>query len=105
MKFIGVYQDQIAVLKKENNRILVENLLTDVKLLDTIKQKTVISGLPTHAIARREVCLDLKRSKEILATLPFQIEPLTPFPIEETVVCPLLYKAPNGGTEVVVFLT
>jgi len=99
MYALGIYRGLAALLKKEKGAIEVISLHEDVKQVDIRPEYSVATGLETRQVVRREVVLKLKREKEILKALPFQIEASIPFPLDQTILAPLLY--PEG--KVVVF--
>lgn len=88
-------------IKEENN----------VKPLDILssqlagKQVTIASGLDTWDILVRELSLKLKTKRSILSILPFQLESLIPYPLEETILLPFFKKKDKETTEVKLFAT
>lgn len=55
-----------------------------VKRLDIANDKTVVSSsLPARDVLVRSLQIELTKKKDVEAVLPFQAEPVIPFPIEE----------------------
>jgi type IV pilus assembly protein PilM len=108
---------KIAVLKKEKKTIAIESLKTfpygpdNVKLFynlppfHTGKEVEIVSGLAGEEVFIRKLHLPLREKRKILATLPFQIESLIPFPNESPIICPLLKPLSKQMTIVTVIAT
>jgi hypothetical protein len=99
MNCLGISKEGAALLCKRENRIELEWSGPNVKPLDM--KVHVVTGLDTSFVVRRETALKLKKEKEIVAALPFQVENLIPFPQQETILQPCLL--PQG--EIVLFAT
>jgi hypothetical protein len=99
MHVLGVSKEGIALLRKEKNRIELEWARADVKPLDI--EVVSVTGLEASQVVCRELSLKLKKEKEILAILPFQVENLIPFPIQEIILQPQIF--PTG--EVILLAT
>jgi len=121
MFFIGITLEKetfkVAVLKKEKKSIEIAALHTFPFGPDNVKQfynlppfhtgkkVTIASGLSGEELLIRKLHLPLKEKRKILATLPFQLETLIPFPPEEGVVCTLFKTLSKQMTSVTLFAT
>lgn len=118
MYALGIHYENekvlIALLQKVKNKIEViqtQVVGRDVKLLDMLapilegKKVKIATGLPADAIVRRDAVLKLKGERKVLQALPFQVETLIPFPMNEAVILPRLYPDKDGSTHVVLFAT
>jgi hypothetical protein len=98
---------KIAIISKVKNQLTLERIEkfdeVPYKLLQE-KNLKIITGLAAEDVVRREVTLKLTRHAAVLKALPFQLESLLPFSLEETVVHPFFYPQPDK-TDVVVFAT
>jgi hypothetical protein len=74
--------------------------------LDILQDKNlhIVTGLSSEDVVRREVTLKLTKHAAIVKALPFQLESLLPFSLEETVVHPFFYGHADK-TDVVAFAT
>lgn len=103
MDYIGYHAGKIALVSKEKNRIEIRAFSEfegDVKQL--YKDRTeLVTGLKTQEVLLRSLTLKLKSKREVMATLPFQVETLIPYDEEEAILLPTLYK---GKEETEVFL-
>lgn len=81
-----------ALVRKDKN-IAIEHVGEgDV---DSNKNCTVVTGLEGTSVIRRDLKLPLKTTRTIRAALPFQLEPLLPFPLDQSVVFPQLHPTKN----------
>jgi Tfp pilus assembly PilM family ATPase len=110
MQFLGLHLEKkiltIALVAKENKRFKVKFLETlfleegskkELKqLLELIafkeKKSFIVSTLETHSILLRSLEIPLKSHRGLLKTLPFQLEHIIPYPLEEVIVIPTLEK-------------
>lgn len=72
--------------------------------LASIKNLTIVTGLAGEEVLRRTLKLPLTSEKLIRLSLPFQIEPLLPFPQEEALVFPQYYPE-KQETTVMIWMT
>lgn len=96
MHAIGVYvegnREQRALLCKRKGSIHIE-WVTEEKTPPLSPKNTItVSGLEAKDTLVREVQIPLKRRKEILSVLPFQIEPLIPYPLDQAIVLPKMIE-------------
>ncbi len=107
MRYAGITvgdRVKVAIFSKANNQLTLDKLEEYSEIpQDLFKEKNlkIISGLSAEDVVRRDLSLELKNEKAILKALPFQLESLLPFPLDETLVYPFIYP----GGEVVVFAT
>lgn len=66
-----------------------------------IKNLKIVTGLDGASVLRRDLKLPLIRERALKATLPFQLEPILPFPLSQTVVFPQFYPAEKETVVVV----
>jgi|GEM_PF-1964879 len=79
--------------------------LSTLKPLLVKKKIKIISGIEASDLFLREISLKLTHRSAINKALPFQIESLIPFPIEEAIVQPILRKIDKKTTSVTLFST
>jgi type IV pilus assembly protein PilM len=100
-----------ALLQKKKNRISVELLRTvdsGVKPLYTLasalsgKKVWITTGLEAWEVLIRQVVLKLTAHRALLKALPFQIESMIPFPLEEGILLPIFQKK-ETETEITLF--
>jgi hypothetical protein len=111
MRSLGIFREgkivKIAIISKVKNHLTLERLEEFSEIShELIKEKNlhIVSGLSSEDIVRREVMLQLTRESALLKALPFQLESLLPFSLEETIVHPFFFPQ-KDKTEVVVFAT
>jgi hypothetical protein len=111
MQSLGLFLDgksvKIAAVSKVKNQLTLERLgefdEIPYELLQG-KNLHIVTALPAEDVVRRQVELKLTRHSAVLKALPFQLESLLPFSLEETVVHPFFYSD-KEKTDVVVFAT
>jgi hypothetical protein len=98
---------KIAIFSKVKNQLILEKLEECSAFpAELLKEKNlhVISGLPTEDLVRRDIFLKLNRKSAVLKALPFQLETIVPYPLDETIVHPAFFSR-TQGTDVVVLAT
>ncbi len=116
MFFIGIVLEKeefrVAVVKKDKKTIAVETCApSNVKLFynlppfHTGKEVQIVSGLSGSDLFVRKIHLPLTEKRKILATLPFQMETLIPFPAEQAVICLALKALSKQMTSVSILAT
>ena len=118
MQFLGLHLEKnsltTALVVKEKKRFKVKFLetlflkekgLKEVKqLLEYLsgKEKTffTVSALETHSVLLRSLEMPLKSRRDLLKTLPFQLENIIPYPLEEVIVIPSVEKASSIGKSI-----
>ena len=75
-------------------------------VLQLLQEKNlhIVTGLSSEDVVRREVTLKLTKQSAVLKALPFQLENLLPFSLEETIVHPFFYPR-KDKTDATVFAT
>jgi len=110
---------QIALLCKQGPSITVNFLrsleidteLKDVKLFDILKSHLlgkdiiVVTGLDTSELMFRRLNLKISKHSALFKTLPFQLESLLPYPLQEAVVLPFFHKFSKEKTLVEFYTT
>ncbi len=118
MFYIGITLEKdvfrVAILKKENQSVVVDSVHAfpygsdNVKLFynlppfHTGAEISIASGLPSSETFIRKLYLPLKDRRKILATLPFQLESLIPFPSEALIIYTLFKSLSKQMTSVTV---
>lgn len=116
MFFIGIVLEKeefrVAVVKKDKKTIAIETFApSNVKLFynlppfHTGKEVQIVSGLSGSDLFVRKIHLPLSEKRKILATLPFQMETLIPFPAEQAVICFALKALSKQMTSVSILAT
>jgi type IV pilus assembly protein PilM len=106
-----------AVLMKKNKEELemssfLEAPIENVNLLYTSEQRKELAVwakealIATHVSAEqlltRRIILNLKKKKDVLAALPFQLEPLLPFSLEQTLYAVVEWEKKQEKTQLVI---
>jgi len=98
---------RIAIVSKVKNQLTLERIGEFDEIPHELLQEKslhVVTALATEDVVRREVTLKLTKHSAILKALPFQLEGLLPFSLEETIVHPFFYPH-KETTDVVAFAT
>ncbi len=111
MRSLGLFLEgksvKIAIVSKVKNQLTLERIgeFDDIPY-DLLQEKNLhlVTALSAEDVVRREVTLKLARHSTVLKALPFQLESLLPFSLEETIVYPFFYPH-KDKTDVVVFAT
>jgi hypothetical protein len=96
---------KIAVFSKVKNQLTLEKL-AEIPRDQLVQEKNlrVVTGLSADEVVRRDLHLKLKRHAALLKALPFQLETVLPFAVEEAIAYPFFYPE-KEGTDAVVFAT
>lgn len=107
---LGVFKDdqllKIALVTKDRGKIEVSSCLSfsnEPPALPVVQR--VASGLQAHEIVFRSLFLPLKNKRKVIDALPFQLETVLPFPVEQSIVCPYLHSAGRHSTFVSLIAT
>jgi hypothetical protein len=95
MRYLGIADGKMAYLSAKG---VIEKLTSEEPLSE--KNLYTVSGLTSEQVVRREVSLKLKRKRDILKALTFQLDSLAPL----NLLYPQLHPT-QEGTDVVVFAT
>ena len=111
MRCLGLFIEgksvKIAIASKVNKQLKLEQLGEFDEIPHALLQEKnlhIVTGLSSEDVVRREITLKLTRQAAIVKALPFQLESMLPFSLEETVVHPFFYPH-KDKTDVVVFAT
>jgi hypothetical protein len=111
MRALGLFLEgkrvKIAIVSKVKNQLTVERIGEfDEIPYDLLQEKNlhIVTALSAEDVVRREVTLKVSRHSAVLKALPFQLESLLPFSLEETLVHPFFYPH-KDKTDVVAFAT
>jgi len=111
MRSLGLFLDgksvKIAVVSQVKNLLTLERIGEFEEIpYELLQEKNlhIVTALPAEDVIRREVTLKLTRHSAVLKALPFQLESLLPFSLEETLIHPFFYPD-KEKTDVVVFAT
>ncbi|MDN3507270.1 MAG: hypothetical protein P0S96_08600 [Simkaniaceae bacterium] len=90
--FFSINGEKFCLVSKKNNQLTIESFGEDVKPLSRLEEKEaeLVTGLDSEDVILRQLKLKLKSKREILATLPFQVENLLPYSQEELILLPTL---------------
>jgi type IV pilus assembly protein PilM len=80
-----------------------ETPLTDLNLRELINQHLVTTCLNGSQTIVRNFEIKLKKERDILAALPFQVEPILPFAFESAVIDKITIAKTVDGTELTIF--
>lgn len=106
MDFLAVYQQQIALLRK-NAVVHLQTLGADVKPLYILKSLIdpkacqIVTGLDATEVLVRTLDIPFQSKRKIRSVLPFQVETLLPYPKEDLLLFPTLYSKKEKQTEVI----
>ncbi len=96
---------KIAIVSKVKNHLTLEKIEEfDEIPYDLLKEKNLHIVTALEDVVRREVTLKLTRHAAVRKALPFQLEGMIPFSLEETLVQPFFYTQ-KDKTDVVAFAT
>lgn len=105
MQRIGIYQDgsqlKIAALSSEH---LIERLAEQTSFSKEEWSGLVVSGIDGDRTLVRHIESPLKSRRSLQKTLPFQLESLIPFSIDEVIVQPV-YETRKENTQAIFFVT
>jgi type IV pilus assembly protein PilM len=118
MHTLGLHVDgdtlRVALLRRHNKTIEIELLrsfpLADVKplyMLESVlaeKKVDLVTGLDASEVLLRQIDFKLRMKRQILAVLPFQVETLIPYPLEEAILLPF-FKRKDQETSVTLLST
>ncbi|MGH2638853.1 MAG: hypothetical protein ACRDF4_06175, partial [Rhabdochlamydiaceae bacterium] len=92
------------VLACYNNKTIefekMEESLTIPEEVWSIKNLKIVTGLDGSSVLRRDLKLPLTTSRTLAQALPFQLEPLLPYPPDQSIVYPQFH--PSGKETFVV---
>ncbi len=102
----GEHSLNIALVTKEMSQVIIAQCLT-IPLMNkdtfhwplTASQK-IATGLESQEVVFRSIFLPLKSTRKVLDALPFQLETLLPFPLDQAIVCPFLKSKDKQSTSV-----
>lgn len=115
MIFLGIHSDgeslKIAKVRKESKNITIEILRTLPQIdsgsyvkplynLESIlgKEFKIATGLEPSEVFIRILQMKLLDKRKVLAALPFQLEGLVPFPLEEALIASQVMKEPGSAS-------
>ena len=111
MKSLGLLIEgksiKVAVISQVKNNLTLERLEEFNEIPHQLLQNKnlrIVTGLAAEDVVRREITVKLTRQEALLKTLPFQLESLLPFSLEETVVHPFFFPH-KDKTDVVAYAT
>ncbi len=115
MQYLGLYSDgavlTAALLKRSKRKIEIEwtrSLKSDVKPLYilaheiNLQRQFIVTGLHSNEILMRHLQLNLSSRSAIKSALPFQLEGLLPYPIEESILQSITTRLNKKETAVTV---
>lgn len=113
-QIIALHHDKTLVkaafIKKEGKKNIIESLSTfnsdDVKPFDISKfppSTTLKTAVSASEILLREITLNLPHRRAIQKALPFQVESLLPYPVDEALIFPVFSKTPEKTTLITLY--
>lgn len=76
-----------------DKNFVIERMEKTTMAPDSIKDLLVVTGLEGTSILRRDLKLSITNPQTILEALPFQLESVLPYPMDQTVVYPQLHAS------------
>lgn len=94
---------KVALLSKVKGKVCVDKLDTlstseDVKRVYTLSSLPVFSALPASAILVRSLEIPKTRDRDLASVLRFQMEPLLPYPVDESLLTFIKQQEQEGKT-------
>lgn len=100
--YLAIHLGRYSLLRKESSELFFEDIgslsngnITCEDLLSG-KKGEVITGLSTDEVIHRNLILKLNSKRELLATLPFQVESILPYPLDEVILLPDVHYQKHG---------
>ncbi|MGD0664968.1 MAG: hypothetical protein ABSA17_04480 [Rhabdochlamydiaceae bacterium] len=84
------------VLARHDKTVVIERMEEGLSIPDeilSIKNLKIVTGLEGASVLRRDLKLPLKTARTVLQALPFQLEPLFPFSLDQSIVYPQMHPA------------
>ncbi len=97
---LGIVKNQNSlrwVLARWDGKFVIERMEESLQIPDdilSIKNLKIVTSLEGSSVLRRDLKLPLTTSNTILQALPFQLEPLLPYPLDQAIVYPQMH--PSG---------
>jgi type IV pilus assembly protein PilM len=94
-----------AYLKRRRNSYSIEIKEWErVNLLDSPSAPGIaIAALPAREMLVRSCEIEVKKKRDLMAALEFQIEPLIPYPLQQAVIQTEIIKKKSSGTQLALF--
>ena len=93
MEIVGIQKEgrfiKAACLKRVGREIVIQSLETDYSPSDG---GVIVTGIHGADLLIRRLSTPLKNKQSLLKTLPFQLEPLIPYSLEEVLIKPIFEK-------------
>ena len=106
MEVIGIHREDstvhLACLSMAGGEVSIEFLEKERKVLSMVKDPYLVSGIEGQDLLIRHLKTPLKKKRALHKTLPFQLEALIPYKLEEVVVKPI-YISHEKETEALFF--
>ncbi|MEM8727994.1 MAG: hypothetical protein AAGE99_04720 [Chlamydiota bacterium] len=106
MEIVGVRKEKslfyLAYLSKINGEIVIEGLEKKIKIPDFRKDLSVVTGIEGQDLLIRQLETPLRTVKALHKTLPFQLEALIPYALEDVIIKPI-YDIQERETQVLFF--
>ena len=102
MEIIGIHRDELnlfmATLKGHKGEVEILSLEKQTDQIFTLKEPIIATGIEGQDLLIRRFVTPLKKSRALEKALPFQLEGLIPYAIDEAIIKPL-YTRSHEGTE------
>ncbi len=113
-RILGISKEEeglkVAYVTKHKGKITVDSCecmafsaKENVRLRD--EHTELVTGLESHEVVVRSLCLPLKAKRKIFAALPFQLEALLPFSSDQAITCPFLKAVDQKSTRISLIAT
>lgn len=100
----SLFKIQFSVGNDEHVKLLY-NEGEEKKLNEALQQKLVATSLAPNEVLFRSLEVKLKKIKDIEAVLPFQAEPLLPYPVENSIIDRIILSQTTDGTQIAIAAT
>lgn len=95
MEFVGIQKEshfcRLAYLSKVRGEIVIQCLEKEQPSPEIKKNLSTVTGIEGQDLLVRHLISPLKKSRALKKTLPFQLEPLIPYSLDEVIIKPLFY--------------
>jgi|JI10StandDraft_1071094.scaffolds.fasta_scaffold22850_6 type IV pilus assembly protein PilM len=100
MEFIGIQKEKayyrLAYLSVVQGKEVIQCLEKEQSLPEVKKKLLTVTGIEGQDLLIRHLTSPLKKKRALEKTLPFQLEPLIPYSLDDVIVKPLFYRSEEG---------
>src|SRR5690554_2098356 len=102
MEFVGIQKEnhfcRLAYLSKVHGEIVIQCLEKAQSSPEVKKNLSTVTAIEGQDLLVRHLSSPLKKRRALQKTLPFQLEPLIPYSLDEVIIKLLFYRG-EGETE------